>query len=187
MQEKIKFTDASVRDAFSPSTRQSDCLSNEDERLWRRPTVKGRCRPGPSRCAIDNKGQAQPLLLSFHPEPASFLRLFLNGEFCAFLTSRRSVCASEVGKVLGTWPFVAGKKVACLLRDLLEKGGWVFMRGRGCTRHRRSSGYRESLTRYHTMGACLITPNVMYLLGRTNSPVVPRVLDIRYLEVEIEG
>ena len=61
MKEKIKFTDASVRDAFSPSYK-AVCLSNEDERLWRRPTVKGRCRPGPSRCAIDNKGQAQPLL-----------------------------------------------------------------------------------------------------------------------------
>jgi len=36
------------------------------------------------------------------------------------------VCASEIGnESMKTRPFVAGKKVACLLRDLLEKGGWV--------------------------------------------------------------
>ena len=78
---------------------------------------------------IDNEGRRdRKQLLKFHPVPAPFFgSFFLNGVFRGFLAPRRRCVRAKWG--IKTRPFVAGKKVACLLRDPLEKGGWVSVFG----------------------------------------------------------
>lgn len=71
---------------------------------------------------IDSKGWARP-----HITYENFIALFLgplclNGEFRGFHAPEEKVCAS-VGS------FMARKSIACLFRDLLEKGGWVSVLG----------------------------------------------------------